>query len=286
MNCRSRSAGCRYWCAPRAPILCVCSRNATGGSSPRAKMETGNCRRSVLLTEKFENRNSKIDDGAFVNRKSKIENRESSAPPVFSLDVELLPPGPVSDVEDVRVRLECGRWLMERGDFRAEWDPERRRGWVRQTAHPYAIDSVLRILHTLLLARQGGFLVHAASAIRDGRAFLLAGPSGAGKTTLARLAPPDVALLTDEVSYVRAKEELQESEVRSQELEARSEEGGGRRQEAGVRSPSRVPRVPSAVSRIPNPEPRAPAFEAFGTRPTGHGAPDSGFGLPLPASCL
>ena len=218
-----------------------------------------------IRKSKPENRISKIDDGTFVNRKSKIENRESSAPPVFSLDVELLPPGPVSDVEDVRVRLECGRWLMERGDFRAGWDPERRRGWVRQTAHPYAIDSVLRILHTLLLARQGGFLVHAASAIRDGRAFLLAGPSGAGKTTLARLAPPDVALLTDEVSYVRAKEELQESEVRSQELEARSEEGGGRRQEAGVRSPSRVPRVPSAVSRIPNPEPRAPAFEAFGT---------------------
>src|SRR5881296_3538330 len=90
-----------------------------------------------IRKSKLENRNSKIDDGAFVNRKSKIENRESSAPPVFSLDVELLPPGPVSDVEDVRVRLECGRWVMERGDFRAGWDPERRRGWVHQTAHPY-----------------------------------------------------------------------------------------------------------------------------------------------------
>jgi hypothetical protein len=55
----------------------------------------------------------------------------------------------------------------------------------------------------LILARQGGFLVHAASAIRGGRAFLFAGVSGAGKTTISRLAPPDAALLTDEISYVR-----------------------------------------------------------------------------------
>src|SRR5262249_48392977 len=42
----------------------------------------------------------------------------------------------------------------------------------------------------------------ASSAIRNGRAFLFSGISGAGKTTMARLAPPDAALLTDEISYV------------------------------------------------------------------------------------
>jgi hypothetical protein len=57
-------------------------------------------------------------------------------------------------------------------------------------------------VHTLLLAGKGGFLVHASSAIRNGRAFLFPGVSGAGKTTMARLAPPDAALLTDEISYV------------------------------------------------------------------------------------
>ncbi len=125
------------------------------------------------------------------------------APAAFELDVELAPPGAINADEDVRVRRDAGRWVMERGDFRAEWDPERRRGWVRQTANPYSIDSVLRILHTLILAREGGFLVHAASAVRNGRAFVFAGVSGAGKTTLARLAPRDVAVLTDEISYVR-----------------------------------------------------------------------------------
>jgi hypothetical protein len=123
--------------------------------------------------------------------------------PAFELEVELAPPGRISEDEDLHVRRESECWVIERGDFRAEWDPRSRRGWVRQTANPYAIDAALRILHSLILARQGGFLVHAASAVRNGRAYVFAGVSGAGKTTLSRLAPPDVRLLTDEISYVR-----------------------------------------------------------------------------------
>jgi hypothetical protein len=104
---------------------------------------------------------------------------------------------------DVSVTHHQGRWCLQRGDFRAEWNPASRSGSIRQTANPYSIDAVLRIVHTLVLARQGGFLLHSASAIRNGRAFLFAGVSGAGKTTISRLAPPDVTLLTDEISYVR-----------------------------------------------------------------------------------
>ena len=83
--------------------------------------------------------------------------------------------------EDVQVRLQGGQWLLQRGDFRARWDSRAGRGHIRQSRNPYAIDSVLRIVHTLILAKQGGFLVHAASAIRGGRAFLFAGvfPPGA-----------------------------------------------------------------------------------------------------------
>jgi hypothetical protein len=74
---------------------------------------------------------------------------------------------------------------------------------VRQNANAYSLDSVLRIVHSLILAERGGFLLHSASAICDGRAYLFSGLSGAGKTTMTRLAPPDVTLLSDEVSYVR-----------------------------------------------------------------------------------
>jgi hypothetical protein len=123
--------------------------------------------------------------------------------PVFELEVGLVPPSDIDPDQEVQVRLEEGRWRIERGDFRAEWDTERRRGWVRQTANPYSIDCVLRILHSLILAEEGGFLIHAASAVKNGRAFVFAGVSGAGKTTISRLAPSDVAVLTDEISYVR-----------------------------------------------------------------------------------
>ncbi len=124
----------------------------------------------------------------------------------YELDVDLTPPGAFGIDDDVRVFLRSGKWSLERGDFRAEWDPASNSGSIRQSANPYSIDSVLRILHTLLLSRQGGFLVHAASAVRNGKAFLFAGASGAGKTTLSKLAPADAVLLTDEISYVRRQE--------------------------------------------------------------------------------
>jgi len=126
-----------------------------------------------------------------------------SAHPQFEFDVDLVAPTGTSPDDDVDVRVDHGRWFLRRGDFHAEWDPESGRGRVRHSPSPYAIDSVLRIVHTILLAKQGGFLLHSASAVRGGRAFLFSGLSGAGKTTISRLAPADVALLTDEVSYVR-----------------------------------------------------------------------------------
>jgi hypothetical protein len=121
----------------------------------------------------------------------------------IEFDVELAAPNPADPDADVDVKYRFGRWSLTRGDFRAEWQPSARRGWIRQSANPYSIDAVLRIVHTLVLARQGGFLLHSASAIRNGKAFLFAGVSEAGKTTISRLAPSDVTLLTDEISYVR-----------------------------------------------------------------------------------
>jgi hypothetical protein len=118
-------------------------------------------------------------------------------------DVELAQPAFIDPDADVRVTHRSGRWSLERGDFRAEWSPTSRTGRIRQSANPYSIDAVLRIVHTLVLARQGGFLMHSASAVRNGKAFLFTGVSGAGKTTISRLAPPDATLLTDEISYVR-----------------------------------------------------------------------------------
>jgi hypothetical protein len=128
-----------------------------------------------------------------------------SAAPAFHFDISVIPEDDEDGDRDadLEVRSEGGRWRLRRGDFRAEWDPDTRRGWIHQRLGPYAADSVLRIVHTLLLSRERGFLLHASSVVRNGRAFLFTGPSGAGKTTIARLAPSDAVVLTDEISYVR-----------------------------------------------------------------------------------
>jgi hypothetical protein len=126
-----------------------------------------------------------------------------AAPPRFEFDIELTAPAKKAPDEDVQVKMQDGTWQLRRGDFRADWNPAAGRGSIRQSANPYSIDSVLRIVHTLILAKEGGFLLHSAGAIRNRRAFLFSGVSGAGKTTISRLAPPDVTLLTDEVSYIR-----------------------------------------------------------------------------------
>ncbi|HLX82494.1 MAG TPA: hypothetical protein VKR59_01260 [Terriglobales bacterium] len=126
----------------------------------------------------------------------------SSSRPEFELEFDLIGTDSVSD-DDVRVHRVGQMWRIERGDFHAQWDPRTGKGVVRQNANPYSLDSVLRILHSLILAQRGGFLLHAASGICDGRACLFSGVSGAGKTTMTRLAPGDITLLTDEISYLR-----------------------------------------------------------------------------------
>ena len=125
-----------------------------------------------------------------------------SAKSVYEFEVSIVPPGHLAVDADLDVRI-VACWSLERGDFRAGWNPRTRRGWIQQTVNPYSADSVLRIVHTLLLASRGGFLLHAASGVRAGRASIFTGPSGMGKTTIARLAPTDVTLLSDEISYVR-----------------------------------------------------------------------------------
>ncbi len=143
------------------------------------------------------------DDEGFLDLlRQRYDGFVSSSRPEFALEFDLTPTGPISD-DDVRVHRDGDEWILERGDFQARWHPRTGRGRVRQNANPYSLDSVLRILHSLILAQRGGFLLHAASAICDGHAYLFSGISGAGKTTMTRLAPADVTLLTDEISYLR-----------------------------------------------------------------------------------
>jgi hypothetical protein len=126
---------------------------------------------------------------------------------LLDVTLDLVVPGDVDPDDDVRVRKHGRHWTIERSDCSATFDLAARSGHIRQPGSPYATDSVLRILHTLLLAERGGALMHAASALRNGRAHVFFGPSGAGKSTIVGLAPDDATLLSDEVSYLKRDRE-------------------------------------------------------------------------------
>lgn len=159
-----------------------------------------------------------LDDPAF---RATIAERFSGflptgASPDHEFDVELLPlppdgtaePGTQAEEDDnsdvpVQVSRHGACWQVRRGDFFSEWNPHTRRGHARMMASPYSLDSVIRVLHTLVLAQHGGMLMHASSVLRHGRAFVFTGVSGAGKTTISRLTPSDGHILTDEMSFIR-----------------------------------------------------------------------------------
>lgn len=79
------------------------------------------------------------------------------------------------------------------------------RAEFRGVRHEYALDSLLRILLTVALLPKQGFLLHAASVVREGRAYIFMGRSGAGKSTVASLSP-EGSVLTDEISLIRCVE--------------------------------------------------------------------------------
>jgi len=69
----------------------------------------------------------------------------------------------------------------------------------------YALDSLLRVLLSWKLAGRHGFLLHAATVVRGGKAYVFTGRSGAGKSTVASLSPAGT-VLTDEISLLRCED--------------------------------------------------------------------------------
>ena len=66
----------------------------------------------------------------------------------------------------------------------------------------YCFDSFLRIFYTLILAEEGGLLLHASSIGDGGKGNVFFGPSGSGKTTVARLSQGRT-ILTDELALIK-----------------------------------------------------------------------------------
>lgn len=63
------------------------------------------------------------------------------------------------------------------------------------------LENFLRIMTASFILERGGFLLHSSGVVRDGRAYVFFGPSGAGKTTVTRLSPGDT-ILSDDLNLV------------------------------------------------------------------------------------
>jgi hypothetical protein len=132
----------------------------------------------------------------------------SPGPPDWRIEVGPRPAGGVAVAEDVVVRRDGGpgRFLVKRGDFAGTVDLGERRGAVTfADSNEFSIDTFVRIFYSLALVEAHGLVVHAASLIRNGGAYLFCGRSGSGKTTVTRLSPA-ATLLSDELSIVRLAE--------------------------------------------------------------------------------
>jgi hypothetical protein len=66
----------------------------------------------------------------------------------------------------------------------------------------YQLDTLLRLLHSHFMLKDGGFLIHACGINHRNKGYLFAGRSGSGKTTLAKKSP-FLNVLSDELVGLR-----------------------------------------------------------------------------------
>jgi len=105
-----------------------------------------------------------------------------------------------TDPRDDRVILAHHVALCPEEDAPSSW----RVGVTDSAQEPadQALENVARYLAARWCAGAGGFALHGAGVLRNGRAHVFAGPSRAGKTTAVSLSPPGTTSLGDDFSCV------------------------------------------------------------------------------------
>jgi hypothetical protein len=95
-----------------------------------------------------------------------------------------------------------GGWLFVRPDYRLEISPDYRNAEIEFYDYIGLRCVMINWFSAVAARRKWGLVVHSSCVIHNGAAYLFAGYSGAGKSTVAALSQPR-GLLSDEASLVK-----------------------------------------------------------------------------------
>lgn len=94
---------------------------------------------------------------------------------------------------------------FKRNDYLVRYSPGQNQAEVR-VRDDFALKHALMNLYSAFVVhREWGLLIHSSCIVEQGRAYLFAGQSGAGKSTVARLSLPRL-VLSDEATVVKVAE--------------------------------------------------------------------------------
>lgn len=135
----------------------------------------------------------------------------STSAPAFSLLVEVQPDRAMSEEERnsaaqpaFSAQGDLSRIQLHGEQFAGTLDFETNAGKVSIPDSLPHLDLFLRVILGVRLLREGGALFHASAVIRDGFSLAFSGPSGTGKSTVARLCREQgLPVLADEMVAFR-----------------------------------------------------------------------------------
>jgi hypothetical protein len=114
----------------------------------------------------------------------------------------LLPKPEANPEQEITLERDNGHYLLLGDGFRAVYELKKKQVVVRLRLEESFFDRFLRVFVSLIALSENGFLIHGAGIASPGRAYLFAGPSSSGKTTVVRMAK-GFHILNDELTLVR-----------------------------------------------------------------------------------
>lgn len=132
------------------------------------------------------------------NYRGYINDDNVSSRPSLTMHLDIAPPGTVS--------LQGS--FISRNDFSFTLDKKNKTASGKVLSSPYSIDSLVRVVCSIVCVENSGLLLHSSGVAVGGRSFIFVGKTGAGKSTIIKKfsgikrIKPEIKFLSDEIMLV------------------------------------------------------------------------------------